>query len=208
MNIRHFTQPDKCGCVIACIAMVTCKDGDNVSDHYRKISGDYIAHDLNRQGYNTKCQNKILNDKGYSTNTIPYLSTKPHTTCILTVDSLNHKDSWHALVFITGPDARVLDPNDGYVPKSGEKPHAVYTLKMIRDISNNPNKFHDCTEITKGGIVSNTGVTKSEKKYDNVVKKWVNKDCKDCTGDMEVVPGREHMVSLYGGSDSHNDELW
>jgi hypothetical protein len=114
-------------------------------------------------------------------------------------------------VYISGPTATVLDPNKGYIPKFGEKPHEAYTLEMLREITKDPTKFHDCTEITKGNSVFNIGVAK--KPYTNVVKKWDKKDCKECTSDMEVTnpSALEYMVaggSIYGGSDTYDDDTW
>jgi hypothetical protein len=167
MDIELVVQLDTYGCVIASIAMVT-----GVS--YEDISAKYIAHDLNKHGYNTKCQNMILNDMGYGTNTISYLPCGNTKICILTVSSLNYPNSWHAVVYVPPTNtthAKLLDSN---VPGA-----ALYTLEMIRNILTDPTKFRECTIITNNVDTSN---------------KWTHDDCKLCTGSMDVV--NDH--ALYG----------
>jgi hypothetical protein len=211
-KIKHVTQPDKCGCVIASIAMVT-------GEEYKDISGTYIAHDLNKHGYNTKCQNKIINDLGFSTHVYPYLPNTNNLTCILTVNSINHTDSWHALVYMsptTTTRARVLDPNKGYKPRDPNDPkHEHYTLKMIQDIVNDPKKLHDCTVVSKSSTEkpTNTGITKAEKTYTNVVNDWTGKDCESCT-DTKITNSKalKYKVAggsnIYGESTMYDDDIW
>lgn len=195
-NVKLFVQPDKCGCVIASIAMVT---GEN----YHDISGKYIAHDLNRQGYNTECQNKILNDLGYST-CVTKDRPRPisNTMYILTVDSLNYKKSWHALVYIVKSDGthHVLDPNNGH------DGHLYYTLEMIQNID--PKKYHDCVRVWKSNKVMNQGVSSSKKLFNNNVKPFTKDDCKKCTYG-KVINDNPMKYLVSGGSSLYgSDELF
>lgn len=158
-DVKLVTQPDKFGCVIACISMVTGKP-------YKKVSGKYISHDLNRQGYNTTCQNKILNDLGYKTCVIKDFPTKRNSMCILTVKSLNYDDgSQHAIVYLI--DARgyltVLDPNCGFDHKKFDEDHPrkYYTLADVLALKGKPGGLVDCTIVWKDPNF--TGTHMSEK---------------------------------------------
>jgi ABC-type bacteriocin/lantibiotic exporter with double-glycine peptidase domain len=156
------TQPDKYGCVIACISMITGID-------YNHISETFISHDLNRHGYNTSCQNKILNSYGYNTTVIKYKPTKINTIAILTVVSANVSNFHHAIVYIIDKSGRryVLDPNTGYVPSNDEVYRKTYNAI---DILNMPaHKFIDCTIITKS--------TADKKEW----TKFSKQDSKNCT---------------------------
>jgi hypothetical protein len=189
-NIKLFTQPDRYGCVIASIAMCT-------NTNYHELSGKYIAHDLNRQGYNTECQNKIINDLGFSTNVIKYLPKTDDTVCILTVPSLNNTKFLHAIVYITASKykhARVYDPNEN----SPFEDVKFYTLKMIRNLE--AKQLADCTVITKDDTIKSV----SYKKTINVTP-FTKEDCKKCTFGPVVNNYSVAGGSLYGGSDYDYD---
>lgn len=197
-KIKLFKQPDKCGCVIASIAMIISPDMPKID--YHTLSERYIAHDLNRQGYNTECQNKILNDLGYSTYICKIIPKIPNSALILTVKSLNFDKSWHALVYTIDSKGyhHVFDPNADQ--EFNGKIHKCYELKDIQNIS--PNNFHSCTIVTKTKNITNKGIN-SSKEWEKTVKPFSHEDCKKCTyGPVvnENILKKETPVLIYGGN--------